>query len=156
MIQISDHLKLDTAMYQVALRMNPHTLSCATDREGKSKQVLCLYFLKLKMFHPNLINYLKNKPVAPPSIHHIQIDISQRLITYSIFTNTSFNIWKHYSFPEWSSLSRTDFTIMSTDHFSEVMSRQQMLEFKTLHETFNPLHLYIPWCTSVSPDLLKD
>jgi len=35
------------------------------------------------------------------------------------------------------------FTILSTDRFSEVMSSQQMLEFKTLHETFNPLHLYI-------------
>jgi hypothetical protein len=34
-----------------------------------------------------------------------------------------------------------DFTILSTDRFSEVMSRQQMLEFKTLHETFNPIHL---------------
>jgi hypothetical protein len=36
-----------------------------------------------------------------------------------------------------------NFTILSTDRFSEVMSSQQMLEFKTLHETFNPLHLYI-------------
>jgi hypothetical protein len=35
------------------------------------------------------------------------------------------------------------FTILSTDRFSEVMSSQQMLEFKTLHETFNPLHMYI-------------
>ena len=54
------------------------------------------------------------------------------------------------------------FTILSTDRFSEVMSSQQMLEFKTLHETFNPLHLYIPCCTSksrntsVSPVLLKE
>jgi hypothetical protein len=52
-----------------------------------------------------------------------------------------------------------NFTLLSTDRFSEVLSRQQILEFKTLHETFNPLHLYIPCCTSksrnisVSPDL---
>ncbi len=36
---------------------------------------------------------------------------------------------------------KINFTILFTDRFSEVMSSQQMLEFKTLHETFNPLHL---------------
>jgi hypothetical protein len=30
------------------------------------------------------------------------------------------------------------FKILSTDRFSEAMSRQQMLEFKTQHETFTP------------------
>ncbi len=45
---------------------------------------------------------------------------------------------------------KINFTILSTDHFSEAMSIQQMLEFKTLPEIFNPLHLYIPCCTSKS------
>jgi hypothetical protein len=56
------------------------------------------------------------------------------------------------------------FTILSTDRFSEVMSSQQMLEFKTLHETFNPLHLYMHYAVlqsleihqSASPVLLKE
>ena len=54
------------------------------------------------------------------------------------------------------------FTIVSIDRFSEVMSRQQMLEFKTLFEIFDPLHQYIPCCTSktrntsISQDLLKE
>ncbi len=33
-------------------------------------------------------------------------------------------------------------TLYNTVHRS-LMSSQQMLEFKTLHETFNPLHLYL-------------
>jgi hypothetical protein len=45
------------------------------------------------------------------------------------------------------------FTILSTDRFSEVMSSQQMLEFKTLHETFNPLHLYILYVVLASLEI---
>ena len=81
------------------------------------------------------------------------ITLSNKLLS-DVHSEKNFLIWKPYSFPEWSSLSRTDFTILSTDRFSEVMSSQQMLEFKTLHDTFNPpLHLYIHYVVLASLEI---
>ena len=53
-------------------------------------------------------------------------------------------------------LENINFTILSTDRFSEVMSRQQMLEFKTLHETFTPslwIHHAILHSLEIHPSL---
>ncbi len=47
----------------------------------------------------------------------------------------------HHSSLKWISYVKVHFTILSTDRFSQALSKQQMLEFKTLHETSHPSHI---------------
>jgi hypothetical protein len=81
-LQISYNLRLKEAMYQVTLKLiEPiNALSYKMDTKGKTKQVFEDFVLQSKMFQANLINYLRNKPVTPPSLDHIPIDIGQQRI----------------------------------------------------------------------------
>jgi hypothetical protein len=79
-IKLSDNLHLDEAMYQVALKLiDPiNALTHELKARGRTEQYKQDFILQSKMFQANIINYLRRKPVTPPSIDHIKIDVGQQ------------------------------------------------------------------------------
>jgi hypothetical protein len=67
-------------MYQVALKLiDPiNALTHELKARGRTEQYKQDFILQSKMFQANIINYLRRKPVTPPSIDHIKIDVGQQ------------------------------------------------------------------------------
>jgi hypothetical protein len=76
-IKLSDDLHLDQAMYQVALKfIDPiNALTHELEVRNITEQYKQDFILQSKMFKANIINYLRRKPVTPPSVDHIHIDV---------------------------------------------------------------------------------
>jgi hypothetical protein len=79
-IKISDDLHLTEAMYEVALKfIDPiNMLTHEQEARGRTKHYQHDFILQSKMFQAKIINHLRRKPVTPPSVDHIHIDVGQQ------------------------------------------------------------------------------
>jgi hypothetical protein len=75
-------------------------------------------------------------------------DYNKQLITLTVITLSIVNYAVCALHVIENDISDINVTIVFTYCFSEGMSKQQILEFKTLHETSHPFHLHYFCCTS--------